>query len=142
MPAASSVLRPAGAAALRYEPSWPSWARIAGDYRFAPQAGRASAEFADGAVRQAPAAASTLLRRRVRVEVPGERIADWRRFLATAPSVPLRWRDPEDGIERRAVVEAPDGAPEARQVSDRAGRTRWETELVLSGWSDEVTGED
>lgn len=124
--------------ALRHEPAWPPWAMVLGDYGFEPAAGHETAEYADGALRHAPAAASTVYRRTVQVEVPQERIRAWRRFLATAPGRVLRWRDPEDGVERRAIVQPEDGGIEARQVSDREGRPVWRSRLTLVGWADDI----
>ena len=121
---------------LAIEPAMPPWAHISADYRVSVEAGHESAEFEDGAVRHAPTAASTMLRRRVRVEVAQDRIGDWRRFLATAPGRALRFRDPDDGMVRRATVEPEEGGIQARQVSQR-GRGHWVSEFTLSGWSDD-----
>lgn len=140
MPAGSVIVR-VDANALRVEPAWPAWAAVLGDYGFRPEPGHETAEFADGAVRQAPAGASTVLRRAVEVEVPHRRIALWRRFLATAPGLALRWRDPEDGVLRRAAVEAVQGGIAARQVNEAPGRTAWRSELTLVGWADDIIEE-
>lgn len=127
---------------LRHEPAWPPWAELAGDYRTAPSPGHESQEFADGAERHAPTGASAALRRRVRVEVPQARIREWRQFLAAAPGRTLRFRDPEDGVLRRAVVEPVQGGIAARQISRRAGPPRWQSELVLVGFADDTVEEE
>ena len=141
MPAAEARVR-TGVPVLGFEPSWPAWARILGDYSTAARRGAESAAFGDGAIRHAPTADSGLTRRRIAVEVPGERATAWRRFRETMPGRTLRWRDPEDGVLRRATVAPEEGGIEARQVAERPGPPVWRSALVLTGWIDDAVEEE
>ena len=140
MPAASAIFR-IPVAALRHEPSWPSWAAVVAEYALTPVSGYETAEFADGTLRQARAAASTTLRRRVLVEIPDRRLKLWRRFLVSAAGIALRWRDPEDGVLRRVVMEAATPGIEIRQRARRPGRPVWQSAVTLVGFEDDIIAE-
>lgn len=141
MPAGVARFRTGASAPLAVQAEFPPWAELLHDYRLAPEPGHETAEFEDGAVQHHPSAAATVLRRRLRVEVGPDRIGAWRRFVSTAVGRELRYRDPDDGVRRLVTLEAAAGGIDVRQVSDRPGRFRWQSDIVLTGWSDDIVEE-
>ncbi len=113
---------------------WPACAVVrAAGYRFANANDVERTEWDDGALRQARIYTRARLVRRVVAEVPGGRLGDFRTWAQQWAHRPFSWRDPHDGVIRKARVAGGAGGIEYRQIAVRAGAARWEITCELEG---------
>ena len=128
-------------APARLEPDFPSWVDILSNFESSVVSGHESTEFEDGQRRHAPVASRGIITRRIIAQVAGDRVVAWRRFLASAPGVLMRFRDVEDGIHRRVVLEPQESGIAVRQIATGSGPTRWQSTITLTGLVDDIVEE-
>lgn len=111
---------------------WPAWATLAADLSAGgePRLER-SADGAPGLARQALARPWAPGRRDVVAEIPDDRLAQFRRWLAADGWRPFDWPDPARGRTVRARIV---GEPSWRQAARGVGAPPvWEARLTLEG---------
>ncbi len=115
--------------------AWPAYAVVEADgYEVVQDTDVRRTAFESGAVRQARRSTSALLVRIVRVHLDSD--ADLARFRAWAARHAHRWfawRDPHDGVLRRARVRGGAGAIRYTARSPTQDRRYWAAALEIEG---------
>ena len=120
---------------------WPDYAAVeASGYGVARDSDVQRTPWEDGAARQSKTATAAFTVRKIKVHLASD--ADHVRFRAwTAANAHawFTWRDPDDGMRRRARVRGGDGGIDDIAIVSAAGTRRWEATMELEGlWSDVV----
>ena len=90
-------------------------------------------QFDDGAVRQAVVYTAARLERRVTAEIADADLAAWQAWVRASAHTWFDFRDPHDGVLRRARVRGGAGGVALRQAARGAGAPAWRASMTIEG---------
>lgn len=119
--------------------TWPDYAKVvAGQYRVRKAPSTRRSRFDDGAVRQAKVYTAAFEVRQIVALLDDDAARlNFRAWAEAHAHEWFTWRDPEDGVARRARVVGGDGGIEYRAAIEPGRTRRWEARMQLEGlWAD------